>query len=141
MKHKTGPLTLTEEQIARLPKGALHWLLTGERGISSETVFSYLTGIDVMDGWDYSHPRDPADLRRVRLLFLQVPTLFYSFYHMRRVSLQWLNLIANWDELCIIMDNECPLWQKMPCNHASKTYAFLQKIYAPTYAYRNYLKE
>jgi len=51
------------------------WLKIGERGISSNTMFTHLTGHNVMGGAHKGHPYDTADFRRCRLLLEQVPSL------------------------------------------------------------------
>ena len=49
------------------------WLENGERGISSNTIVSHLTGIFVGNRYADSYPRDPADFRRCELLLRAVP--------------------------------------------------------------------
>lgn len=49
-----------------IPESAREWLRSGERGISSETIFSTITGLELNQCG--SHPLDPADFRRCSLL-------------------------------------------------------------------------
>lgn len=85
------------------------WLATGERGSSSDAIVDHLTGL--LGGGKTSHPWDPADLRRCRLLLKEVPSLAVSFHaKMPTLSPVWARLVAVWDELCATMDQECPEW-------------------------------
>lgn len=95
-----------------LPTGAAEWLGAGERGISSNTMFTVLTGMDAMGGnWQQSHPLDLSDLRRCRLLLEAVPSLQHSLPHMRTASAQWSALVDVWPEICRTMDEEEPDWR------------------------------
>lgn len=47
-----------------LSEAAKKWLESGERGLSSETLFGHLTGIPLVGRWGPHHPADPSDLRR-----------------------------------------------------------------------------
>lgn len=95
----------------RVSMAALNWLAHGARGISSNTIFSHLTGIDALHGSPASHPHDPADFRRCRLLLDQVPELQVKFAGMASVSGVWRELVGAWGELCAIMDDESPRWR------------------------------
>lgn len=57
-----------EARAAGLSEGSVAWVLRGERGVSSESIFSYLTGVELRPREAYACPRDAADLSRCRLL-------------------------------------------------------------------------
>lgn len=84
---------------------ATKWLASGERGISSNTLFTVLTGVDALRNWGMDHPHDPADFRRCRLLLEQVPELRPLLPKMSQVSAVWAALVARWDDICACMDN------------------------------------
>lgn len=88
---------------------ASRWLEQGERGLSSETMFTRFTGIQ-LDG-DKDHPHDGDDFRRCRLLLEAVPEFQAKLHLMKDVSPEWNNLIGAWQELCDIMDEEAPAWR------------------------------
>ena len=110
-------------------KNMIEWLAHGERGISSETIFSVLTGIDVLRGWRKSHPYDPDDLRRCRILLEKCPELQKDFHKMSKVSNTWEILVKNWDAICKTMDEECPDWRTNPNKKASKTYLLMKQVF------------
>jgi hypothetical protein len=80
------------------------WLANGERGTSSETMFSILAqkipGAPQLDPkWGPSHPLDPDDFRRCHLLLECVPDFRTMLDHMKDVSPVWAKLVENWDRL------------------------------------------
>ena len=84
-----------------LPQGAEHWLKHGERGTSSEAIFSHLTGIPITNRlWP---PADSGDLRRCRLLLKTVPEFQVRLHEMAELP-AWGDLIANWDAICAMQD-------------------------------------
>lgn len=106
-----------------LPRGAAEWLRTGERGISSEAIFSHLTGIPI-GGHRLDPPSDPSDLRRCRLLLHAVPAFRARLRKMAEISPAWAALVARWDELCALMDAETPGMS----GRAPKTFALMQRL-------------
>ncbi len=106
---------------AKLSGAATAWLAGGERGGSSNTIFTRLTGFDAMMGASARHPRDPDDLRRCRLLLEQVPELRAGFSSMAGASTHWHALVTDWDGICRTMDEECPNWRDAD-GSAVKTY-------------------
>lgn len=103
------------------------WLANGERGVSSNTIFTMLTGINALGDWHSDHPHDPDDLRRCRLLLEQCPQLKNVFPEMAMVSKEWKLLVKHWDSLCETMDIECPEWREKR-GSAPKTYAMMKEI-------------
>lgn len=103
-----------------LPIQAIEWLRTGERGVSSEGIFSHLTGVPIYQ-WRPSPPTDPSDFRRCCLLVQAVPSFRSKLHRMAELGSQWKAIVDHWDELCAIMDEEIPkgtgsasrLWDRM----------------------------
>lgn len=95
----------------QLSQNAIEWLANGERGLSSETIFTYLTGVNALSDRWATHPCDPADLRRCRLLLEACPELIPKFPTMAKSSPVWKSLVENWLALCALMDAECPNWR------------------------------
>lgn len=104
----------------------VNWLASGERGISSNTMFTHLTGINALRQWRMDVPHDPDDLRRCRLLLEQVPELAARFPLMRDVSPEWARLVNIWPELCAAMDAEVPDWRAGLSRAAQKTFVMIQ---------------
>lgn len=112
-----------------LSEAAVKWLGSGERGISSNTMFTVLTGVDALGDWGKSHPHDTADLRRCRLLLEVCPELAPKFPLLSEVSPEWARLTQHWDELCAMMDEETPDWRKPKRGkYAKNTYAFMKTL-------------
>ena len=110
-----------------MSEAATRWLASGKRGISSNTIFTHLTGIDALDGWHRDHPYDPADFRRCRLLLEQVPELVPLFPKMAEVSPQWAALVEQWDVICSTMDEEAPAWREGRGQMCPKTYNLISR--------------
>lgn len=94
-----------------LSEAATRWLASGERGVSSNTIFAHLTGIDALRGRSKGYPYDPSDFRRCQMLLDQVPELQPHFHRMREVSPQWANLVDTWPAIVAAMDEEAPGWR------------------------------
>lgn len=109
--------------------GLFEWLASGERGVSSNTIVTHLTGINALGAWPYpSHPLDPDDLRRCRLLFLAVPSLRAEFPRMAMCSNEWAALVRRWSDLCQLMDSEAPRWPRREWAACPKTYALMKEL-------------
>lgn len=83
---------------------AAWWLRSGETGLSSKTIYSIITGQNVMGTWGYSHPSDPDDFRRCYLLLKAVPEWCLKLDKMRKVSEVWDRLVDNWDKLSEMLE-------------------------------------
>lgn len=94
-----------------LSDDAMKWLEFGERGSSSEAMFSRITGIMLDGETNTDHPLDGDDFRRCRLLLEAVPEFQAKLSLMKDVSTQWHSLVNSWQELCDVMDAEAPLWR------------------------------
>lgn len=89
-----------------LSEAAATWLASGQRGNSSETMFTHLTGVNANTSTPLSHPYDPADVRRCWLLLEDVPELKASFARMAEVSPQWAALVKDWNLIITVMTDE-----------------------------------
>lgn len=74
------------------------WLINGEHGISSETMFKYLDGRDITRGKECT-PSDPDDFKRCYKLLQAVPQWKSQLHKMKAVSPVWEKLVDNWDKL------------------------------------------
>ncbi len=130
---KAGALQEQQQQHPNLSLAAAQWLATGERGMSSEAMFQHLTGVPCTRGRDWlpgrvTHPRDPADLRRCRLLLEQVPELASDLVKLRSLSDAWRGLVDSWAEICNAMDWETPDWRNPKGgSRAPMTYQLIKK--------------
>lgn len=104
----------------------INWLAAGKRGVSSNTMVTHITGITA-ERPPLSHPWDPDDLHRCRLLLEQVPELQPQLPRMATLSPHWAALVAHWQELCDLMDSEAPEWRAGRAR-APKTYARMREL-------------
>lgn len=110
---------------------AQEWLANGERGVSSNTMLTVLTGFDALEGSRESHPYDLSDFRRCRLLLDRCPELAANLQKMKDVSPEWAELVKSWPELCELMDLEAPKWRtNNNLSGANKTKKVLQALLA-----------
>lgn len=114
----------------KLSMAASQWLASGERGISSNTMFTRLTGVNAIRRDSRGYPHDPDDLRRCRLLLEQVPELRDRVSEMAEESPEWARLVARWDEVCALMDEETPKWRDRE-GTASRTYDRMKELLRP----------
>lgn len=124
---EAGSLQATKQAYPGLSEAASRWLASGERGVSSNTMFTHMTGINALGDWRGDVPHDPADFRRCRLLLEQVPELADRVEWMRAVSSTWNALVDAWPTICAAMDAECPEWRSNKGGMASKTYELIKK--------------
>lgn len=116
----------------KLSRAAIKWLANGERGISSNTLFQFITGIDALDGHPPCHPWDPSDFRRCCLLLDQCPDLRADLDKVRAVSPTWNALVDRWDEIFECLTKETSDWRKPgPKASAPNTYHLMQAIIFP----------
>lgn len=124
---ETGALIAQKVETPGLPMAATTWLACGERGISSNTMFTVLTGVDALGDTRQSHPHDPADLDRCLRLLDQVPALRLLLPKMAGVSPEWAALIAHWEEIERLHLDEVGLgWTK--AKSAPRTYELMRKV-------------
>ena len=110
-----------------LSDNAVMWLATGRRGLSSETLFTFLTGYDCTGDHGHNYPHDPSDLGRCRRLLEQCPELVSCLPRVAAAGPEWAALAQRWDELCALMDEESPEWRQGN-GSAPKTYALMKDI-------------
>lgn len=102
-----------------VPPDVVRWLAFGERGVSSETIVSQLTGLQVRS---LSHPHDPDDLRRCVLMLDACPSLAARIGEMRSASPEWAALVDVWSELVESLRSETAAGRQAPI-----TYALMRK--------------
>jgi len=103
------------------------WLASGERGTSSDTLFTHLTGITATRGYE-SHPLDPDDFRRCELLLRQVSGLRERLHLARQISPVWEKLVEHWDEIVEMLEHEIPGYFEGETGKARRTYAFMESV-------------
>jgi hypothetical protein len=94
-----------------LSTAAQMWMATGERCRSSETLFTYLSGVDVLGDHGDTFPMTLSDFRRCRLLLEECPELWEKRKRLGFVCKEWAELVSFWDDLCMMHDLESPEWR------------------------------
>ena len=108
-----------------LSENAIQWLANGERGLSSNTLFKYTTGVDATkECWGDHYPLDPADLRRCVQLLNKCPELLPRLKEVAKAGPVWAALIERWDELTVMLEKEI----KKGTGKAPLTYELMQQI-------------
>lgn len=82
-----------------------YWLKSGERGVSSETMFERLSGRGLGLGYK-CHPLDPNDFRRCYLLLKLIPEWKYNLDRLRDLGFEWAQLVNNWDKLTEMLEEQ-----------------------------------
>lgn len=100
-----------DELIGKHPvsDAARRWLIYGERGRSSDSMFAVFTGLPGLEAEHY--PRMLPSLRRCRLLLEQVPEFAPQLPLMAHISPAWERLVTSWPQICGAMDAEFPRWR------------------------------
>lgn len=109
----------------------LAWLRNGDTGVSSETIFSVMTGHPVRD---YGYPYDPADFGRCYRLLKVMPSWRARLPEVasRFPESAWPQLVAHWDELTALYEDE--LVNGRMTKHgrmADKTFELMQRLRGP----------
>ena len=122
-----GALIAQKQYTPTLSLAATNWLANGRRGISSNTMFTVMTGVDALGDCTPSHPHDPDDLDRCLALLHDVPELRAKLPLMAKSSPAWAALIGVWDQLEALHIAEVGLgWTKS--NSAAETYKLMRTI-------------
>ncbi len=98
------------------------WLREGERGISSEAIFSVLSGVPISNKGRLWHPSDPDDFRRCYLLLKFVPSWRARITEMGNISTVWAAIAENWDKLSEMLE------AGMKTGKAPEMYQFMKSL-------------
>jgi len=93
----------------------IEWLLSGDTGVSSKTIFAVMTGSD-MKGADVPH--DPDDFGRCYRLLSHFPEWKTRLSEVAAKFPIWGPMVAAWEELAALYEKET----KNHCGVAPKLY-------------------
>lgn len=105
--------------------GLESWFQTDSVSASSRYMALYLTDGDAQENGP--HPRDPADFCRCRILLKAVPELVVKLPNIANASPFWASLVANWDEISCLIDEEAPNWRSQE-GSSPKAYALMKSL-------------
>lgn len=111
----------------------VEWLAHGERGVSSETMVTELTGVYALRSSWGSPPSDPSDFKRCEKLLRQVPSLRPALGRMAEVSKEWARLVSRWYDIVGTLEEEIPGIFDDPDvrGSAPRTYELMKEIMRP----------
>jgi len=114
------------------------WIIKGEVGCSSKTMWTALKGIKpdkIKMGWDFDVPADPDDFRRCYLFYKQCELTKTDLENIPKIFTWWKPFVDNWDKMANLFEEEssqksCPKLYEfmMTLNEESKILAGYKKI-------------
>lgn len=105
----------------------LQWISFGERSHSADTLFSYLSGIDLLAGRPPLAPHDMSTLGTCIKLLESCPRLNARFSEIGLMHPKWAELQTNWEAIRESLQSEAPMWRER-MGRAPETYALLSEI-------------
>jgi hypothetical protein len=108
-----------------IPETAQEWLLKGDRGISSETIFGAISGLWI--GRSKYPPADPSDFNRCYKLIKQVPEWKQELHKVSELSKTWKNVIDNWDKLSELLEEQIE-WRDKGISASNGMYDFMKQL-------------
>jgi hypothetical protein len=82
------------------------WLLSGDTGISSKTIYSVLTGKRSAGGRDGDAPYDPDDFGRCYRLLKRYPHWVEQLPKVAEAWPIWREFVPRWKEMCALYESE-----------------------------------
>jgi hypothetical protein len=87
---------------------AVEWLLSGDTGISSETICMVMTGSRTPERWwSCDTPHDPSDFGRCYRLLLRFPEWRSRLPEVAQRLPKWGPMVEAWDELTALYERLC----------------------------------
>ena len=91
-----------------MSKKALNWIVGDDTGISSRAIWTHMMGLPKVPEWAGNWPLDPSDFGRCYRLLGLMPAWRPRMGEMASYSKQWAALVAVWDELTALYEEEVP---------------------------------
>jgi hypothetical protein len=108
-----------------IPESAQEWLLKGDRGISSETIFGAITGLWI-NNYKYP-PADPSDFYRCSKLLKAVPEWKSELSKVAKLSETWKKVIDNWEKLSELLEEQIE-WRDKGISASNGMYDFMKQL-------------
>lgn len=99
--------------------------MNGDRGISSETIFGAITGLN-LNSSKYP-PADPSDFYRCYKLIKAVPEWKTELYKVAELSNTWKNVVDNWDKLSELLEEQIE-WRDKDISASNGMYDFMKQL-------------
>lgn len=78
---------------------ALQWIVGGDTGISSETIWSVMMGVEKQGSFGPYTPSDPGDFGRCYRLLKLIPEWRDRLHEVAQKHPKWGPMVEAWDEL------------------------------------------
>lgn len=110
--------------------GLTEWLMSGERGLSSECMARHLTGRPARSRstGEADYPLDPSDFRRCLQLLNATLGMRENLPLMATASPTWARLVDRWADIEALFLEE----QAENTGRAPRTYALMSEVIDPT---------
>lgn len=103
------------------------WIVNGEVGISSKTIWAVMMGAVIKNGnswWNYDVPHDPDDFSRCWKLLVLFPEWRKRLGEVAKVFPKWTPFVREWDKLTAM--HEALVAQDEHYSH--KMFDFMQEL-------------
>lgn len=80
------------------------WLISDDTGVSSLTIFTVLSGRNVLGGWSPSAPRDAWDFGRCHRLLQRFPKWRARLDEVGVLHPEWAPLVGDWTRLTALFE-------------------------------------
>lgn len=103
---------------------ALQWKVGGDTGISSETIWAVMMGVEKTDTFGPMPPSDPSDFGRCYRLLQFIPEWRERLPEVATKHPMWGPLVREWDELTAMYEDSL----KSGSNRAPQLYRRMQEL-------------
>ncbi len=105
------------------------WLLSGDTGTSSMTIYSVMSGRGSPRGGRGDAPYDPADFGRCYRLLKRYPEWVPKLQRVADAYPIWRGLVTHWQELCSLYESEAnPDAKGFGTGRAPKLYEMIRRL-------------
>ena len=106
----------------------MEWILKGEIGISSKTIWSVMCGVEFIEGsrcgFNFDVPQDPDDFKRCHKLLQEIPEWRDRLDEVAFVFPKWKPMVDNWERMTELYLEEIPDGN----GRAPKLYALMKEL-------------
>ena len=116
------------------------WIIEGEVGTSSKTIWAVMMGVVKEKrecNWDYDTPKDPDDFKRCWKLIMSIPEWRPRLPEVAAIFSKWIPFIREWNKLETMLKDwlinneaywELPYAKRKHYQFTDGIYDFMQKL-------------
>lgn len=105
----------------------IEWLMSGDTGVSSETICAVMCGVRIHSCFGTDVPHDPSDFGRCYRLLKKFPEWRARLPEVSKKHRAWKRLVEHWDELTALYEREL----KHPDGRAPELYERMKELRKP----------